>query len=168
MMLLVTVVTTSPLLRCAADPPASDSKYLHSFGGGFAYHRLTHLWSMLLIVSIKKKSSGNGALYYVATFENPLHGRAPLIVESSSLKADVVPTVSLDSPPVTGMVDGKTYEITVDVYADEAHATLLGKHRQKIVFHDLGDPEAYANKVDYRRAYYQKHGSLPPRADSKP
>ena len=123
------------------DPKNETSDYLHTIGAGFTYDSHTHLWNMFLLVEPLKRAPGSGPFYLEAMFENPRPNSPPLIVTEDSRKVKKS-CIELKTTPVSGMRNRKAYLVTVRVFADKRRSQLIDTLNQKMVYHDLGDPEA--------------------------
>ena len=149
LILFVTVgllIGSSPHSHAAADAKVVTSEYLRTEAGMFAY-KPEGTFNFELWVSPTQTAPGGGPLYLLASFENPQGGKP--LVSSAVVPSGTKGHVTLSSAPISGMHDGHAYLVTVRVFADKAHAKLLGTHEQPIVYHQL--PEEVLARVRTKR-----------------
>ena len=105
------ILATAALLVLAACSPSSEAgRYVEVQGGGFLFnYRMAEVTAGFNVKTLKKLPN-NGLLE--ASFENPAGGEPLIVRQPASASAE---QYSFMSPPITGVVKDKEYEVILRV-----------------------------------------------------
>lgn len=129
-LLLLTVSTVA-----LAAPEPTQSQYFNTSGGGIALipsqsDNTSYIPKYVLTLELRQ-SIPLGAVA-VATFENPANINKPLSTTYTfSTNKD---RISLMSPNLSCVTNGKNYRTTVTLYASAKRSRILGTHEQVVNF----------------------------------
>lgn len=115
-----------------AMPPNADSEYFRTFGCGTLVNSKVIPADIVFYLNLKVKKSLPEKAVIVVEFENPISKAAP--IEVALDPAPDKKELSISSPPMACITNGKYYRAILTLFADSSRSRILDTHVQIIAF----------------------------------
>ena len=113
----------------ASPPKPSTSEYLVTEGAGFLMHKGE---GVIYAMTFAVRKEIQQTLYVTVVYENPSDSKSPLVVGASITPGQK--ELLSESPGIPAIKNGKTYQVEVYLFSDEARTHQVGKHKQDVLF----------------------------------